>query len=170
MEDTELPQSVGEKELSPNPLTPTQDDLCTRMDSLHNLHGLKSKPSDMFRGAVFASDEKKQINPDWLAQAANSLRDILYPFNGKENPKRGEALKQFGSINADSEELGRVFGYLTELAHHGNGKGNIDYGSYTAERFKELMGKFEIAMSEALARQSDVHDEIDSLFNDDNQI
>ncbi len=166
MEDQGLPKPVGEMSVSPSKLKPPQEDLCVRMDSLHSYHRLKSKPSDMFKGAVFASHERMRNNPDWLAQAANSLRDIIYPFNGKKAPKQEKALEEFGSINTSNDKLRQVFGTLTQLAHHGNGKGNLDYENYSIQQFEKLVEDFESAMSTVLIRQPDVHAEIDSLFED----
>lgn len=80
MEDKSLPQPVGGGQLPPSSLTPKQEDLCKRMDKLHARYGLKVKPSDMFKGAIFAARIECRSNPDWVAQAANSLREILYPF------------------------------------------------------------------------------------------
>ena len=58
-------------------LTPEQEELCRRMDELHALNQLQTKPSDMYRGAL--SVIRDENNPDRIAQAALSLREILYP-------------------------------------------------------------------------------------------
>ena len=68
MEDELLPQSIGEIELPPVSLLPEQEELCRRLDDLHNQYGLKALPSNMFRGAVFAArTECRRGNPDWLS-------------------------------------------------------------------------------------------------------
>ena len=167
MEDHALPESIGTSAPVPAPLTPKQEELCARLDELHARHGLKAKPSDMFRGAVFVARTEYRSNPDWIAQAANSLRDILYPF-GKEAPNKEEALRQYGSVRVDpkfTEEVGRLLGSLTELAHHGNGRGSsVNYTAFTPVEFERSLVDFERIMFDVLARQVDVHKEIDDLL------
>lgn len=168
----QLPQQLaGSEDLLPPPnLTPEQEDLCIRMDELHVLNGLKTKPSDMFRGAVFVSKTYLRNNPDWVAQAANSLRDILYPFNGNKFANKEEALKQYGSVHANqpgfAQEVGRVLGSLTELAHHGNGKGkSVDFSTFKPTDFENLVADFERVMGDVLLRQVDIHQEVDSILS-----
>ena len=79
MTEEPLQTSVGSTSLTPVRLTPEQEDLCKRMDELHALDQLQAKPSDMFRGALSVIEDKN--NPDRIAQAAHSLREILYPHN-----------------------------------------------------------------------------------------
>lgn len=164
MNDTDA-QSVGRMDLPPPSLNSTQEELCERLDELHTLHGLlKAKPSDMFRGAVFASQLQVRANPDWIPQTANSLREILYPFGNEGIPNKEEALRRYGSVRVD-EEVGRVFGALTELTHHGNSRGSsVDFLTYTAATFERLLADFERVMRAALSRQLDVHAEIDDIF------
>lgn len=160
------PQPGREKLLSPILLTTKQEDICRRLDDWHNKYGLKIKPSDMFRGALYTIRAECRSNPDWIAQAANSLRDILYPF-GKDIPNKEKALKEYGSVKADesfTQELGRVFGILTELAHHGNGCGSVDYSTYTVADFEKLVVDFERIMDDVLSKQIDVHKNIDSII------
>ena len=71
---------VGDTPLPPARLTSEQEDLCSRLDELYQPYDLHVRPSEMFRGAVFASRAECRNNPDWIAQAAHSLREILYPI------------------------------------------------------------------------------------------
>jgi hypothetical protein len=167
--DNQLPQSVGESLVSPVVLSPEQEDLCQRLDDFHARNGLKTKPSNMFRGAVFVSQTFLRNNQDWIAQAANSLRDILYPFNGNNTPNKEEALRQYGSAKAEqpgfANEVGRVLGSLTELAHHGNGRGSsVDFSTFSPTDFENLISEFERVMGDVLLRQIDVHHEVDSIL------
>lgn len=70
----------GDTPLPPVRLTPQQEDLCRRLDELYQPYDLHVRPSDMFRGAVFASRAECRNNSDWIAQAAHSLREILAPI------------------------------------------------------------------------------------------
>lgn len=172
--DASLPQAIGESVVEPVVLSPEQEDLCKRLDDLHMRNGLKAKPSDMFRGAIFVARTQLRNNPDWVAQAANSLRDILYPFGNSNVPNKEEALRQYGSVRADkpgfAQEVGRVLGSLTELAHHGNSRGNsVDFSTYTPTDFENLIADFERVMSDVLLRQIDIHQYVDSLLTLDPQ-
>lgn len=172
--DNILPQSIGEIVIEPIVLSADQEDLCSRLDDLHMINGLKGKPSDMFRGALFVARTQLRNNPDWIAQAANSLRDILYPYGKSGIPNQKEALKSYGSVHAGKpgfiQEVGRVFGSLTELAHHGNSKGNsIDCETHSPTDFQNLIADFERVMGDVLLRQIDIHQEVDNLLSLDPQ-
>ncbi len=168
MAEEKIPQSAGDNLLSPISLTPKQEELCKKLDEFHASHGLKTKPSEMFRGALFASRTELRANPDWVSQAANSLREILYPF-GNGAPNKTEALKAYGSVRAATptvSEVGRLFGSFTELAHHGNSRGNsIDFDTFEHTNFEQLVADFETAMLEVMARQLDIHQEIDAILS-----
>ncbi len=166
--DEILPESVGENQIGPVHLTSEQEELCDRLDLWHTRYGLSTKPSDMFRGAIFVSRTAQRQNPDWVAQSAHSLRDILYPF-GSIAPNRKEALKQNGSVFGNNQpfidEFGRIYGTLTELAHHGNGRGrSVDFSTFKATDFEKIIADFERIMRDALLRQLDVHSEIDAML------
>lgn len=94
MEDKALPKSYGEKVPPPIPF-PEIDELCKRLDAFCEASGveLKSRPSLLFRGALYALRHKE--NPDWMAQTAHSLREILYLFKG--NPGWHNAFMAYGS-------------------------------------------------------------------------
>ena len=170
MDNQQLPQSIGVSILPPSSPTPSQEELCRRLDELHTQHRLKTKPSDMFRGAVFATKAELRANPDWVSQAAHSLREILYPFGAVEGvPNQKKALEAFGSVRTDGKltsEVGRIYGSFSELAHHGNCRGNsIDFTTFKPVDFEKLLADFERVMLDVLARQVDVHNEIDELFS-----
>lgn len=176
MEDKSLPQPVGGSPLPPPSLTPEQNDLCKRLDDLYAQYDLKAKPSDMFRGAVFVARIECQSNPDWVAQAANSLREILYPFFSNHVPdkvvtdKKGKAFKKYGSVLVDDDfdqDIGKIYGQLNDLAHHGNTSTNKNFITFTITNFEELLSAFERVMCDALTRQIDIHQEIDRILRND---
>jgi len=175
MDDKSLPQSIGEKVLQPVRLTDEQEDLCKRLDEWHERGGLKIKPSDMFRGAVFAIRKECESNPDHIAQAANSLREILYPFQSphvkKVSNKKVKALKSFGSVMVDENfyngKVEPLWGQLNDIAHHGvNPKWykNFDFSSFNNTEFEKLLAEFEKVMNIALTRQLDVHQMLDEVL------
>jgi hypothetical protein len=157
--------------IEPRPLKEEQENLCQRLDEWYERYDLKIKPSDMYKGALFAMRPECRNNPDWMAQSAHSLRDILYPFGDNNVPKKEEALKEYGSVRATevfTQEVGRIFGTLTELSHHGNGRGNsINLETFLETDFEQIVSDFERIMTDALTRQIDVHAEIDDILNID---
>jgi len=172
IEDKALPESLGEDILPPVQPSDKQEELCKRLDDFHVRHGLKTRPSDMLRGAVFVSQRNLRNNPDWIAQAANSLREILYPFYSREvnnvPTNKEEILKEYGSVKFSEElieKMGRMWGALNGLTHHGNvERNNIDFSKFTSSDFENLLGNFESIMLDVLARQIDIHKEVDEVL------
>ncbi len=160
MPDESLPPPIGA-----TPLSPEQQDLCRRLDEWHEPYGLQVKPSKMFEGAIFAIRPEYQSNPDRIAQAAHSLREILYPFQSKE-----EALREYGSVHVDKafrDKIGRVYGQLSDLAHHGGKSTNLDFLNFTISDFERLLADFVRVMQQALTRQMDIHEEIEQVLSVD---
>lgn len=174
MKDEPLPQPVGSNPLPPVILTPEQEELCRRLDDLHNQHGLKASPSDMFRGAIYAARSECRSNTDWISQAANSLREILYPFWSRQvtsvSEKKVDAFKKYGSVYVDAndiDELSRVYGALNDVAHHGSESRVVDFSTFTFADFQNLTLAFEKCMRIALTRQTDIHKEMDRILGAD---
>ena len=168
MADELLPQATGNKSSNPVRLTPEQEDLCRRMDELHALDQLQAMPSDMFRGALTVIGDEN--NPDRIAQAAHSLREILYPIlTGRVRRSLGarkQPFESYGSVFLDVG-LGKIFGDLTELAHHGVTSDKLDFQNFSASDFDNLMKDFESTMQAALIRPLDVHRSIDHFLSGD---
>lgn len=165
MADELLPQLTGEGSLPPVRLTPEQEELCRRLDELYDPYNLHVRPSDMFRGAIFASRAECRSNPDWIAQAAHSLREILYPIWSPEHKeivdKKKTVFEKYGSVSVDDRSInavGSVYGRLSDLAHH-------DRNASMSSDFEQLLAEFERAMGQALTRQLDLHGEIDELVS-----
>lgn len=156
--------------LEPIILSPEQEDLFGRLDDLHEKYSLKAKPSDMFKGALFAAREECRSNPDWIAQAANSLREILYPFWSKHvdgvADRKTDVFKKYGSVKIDEtliENVGRTYGLLNDLSHHG-ATSTIDFTKFGANDFNNILAEFEEIMKKALTCQIDIHKEIDEIL------
>ena len=160
MADELLPQPIGDTSLTPVRLTPEQEELCRRLDELHALNQFQAKPSDMFRGALSVIEDEN--NPDRIAQAAHSLREILYPIKIGQVRK---ALEKYGSVFLDVD-LGRIYGRLNYLAHHGVTSTKLDFSSVTRTDFDELVEAFETSMQRALIRPIEAHRIIDQFLSD----
>jgi hypothetical protein len=172
--DDSILRPIGSSPIEPIQLSQEQIDLCQRLDDLQERSGVgmkvKVKFSDMFLGALFVSQPQLRKNPDWIPQAANSLREILYHFRNKEGKEK--AFRQYGSVHGDKdgflEKSKSVENDTHELAHHGNGREkNIDILAYTASDFEELLEEFQKVMKELLSMQIDVHNEFDAILSID---
>jgi hypothetical protein len=155
MSDQFLPDQVGENLLNPPLLSPEQEELCRRLDELYKTSNLEESPSDMFRGAIFAARVELRSNPDWMAQSAHSLREILYQFKKKKK----KAFERFGSVTTDEAEFNetlRVYGLMTAVAHHKL--------KLSETEFQRLFAQYQSVLRGALTRQTDIHAEIDKFF------
>lgn len=171
MSDPNQQNPVPVSRMEPPVLTPEQEDLCARLDELHAKNGLGSKPSDMFRGALVAAyPEMQKVNLDWAAQAAHSLREILYTFNSKVKGEVGieAAFEKAGAVRIAEEkkELYTIYNQITDLAHHrhpandGSGLGKFDEAD-----FRAMLDSFMRAAARALSRQLDVHEDVDTFVS-----
>ena len=138
------------------------------MDELHALDQLQAKPSDMFLGALTAIEDEN--NPDRIAQAAHSLREILYPMMSgrvrKSLGARGNPFERYGSMFLEVG-LGKIFGDLNDLAHHGVTSNKLDFLNFTKSDFDSLLKDFESTMQTALIRPTDAHRRIDHFLSGD---
>jgi len=154
--------------LSPIKLTPEQEELYRRLYSFNQrtIHG--QDLSNIFRGAIFAIREECRSNPDWMAQSAHSMREILYLFKSKKTKGKKyegnwiDAFRFFGSITIEEEEkfqehVGGVYTKISKIAHH---------QLVSTEEYERLIEEYQEALLWALTRQVDVHKEIDSFFSE----
>ena len=174
MEPSDSTLPINPRIEEPIALSEKQKELCRRLDDLHGQYeGLKALPSSMFKGALFLLHKESNKNPDWMSQAAHSLREVLYPIQSDRIPAvsgNGEAVfKEFGSVRVKPEvlqEVQRVYGLLNDLAHHGcNAKSGVDVSAYTKNEFENLLDDFERAMLTILDRQIDIHMQLDDLLS-----
>ena len=134
----------------------------------------------MFRGALYTIHPSHRANnPDWMAQAAHSLRDVLYPFYGRGASIKGEdAFVQYGAagnIDALAKEVRKYFGFLTSVAHHNWDEAssnpiakalNVSGTRADVEIFQDVVFWFENILYRVLRRQLDAHVEIDKFIAD----
>ena len=158
MTNESLPQPTGTTPLPPPSLSPEQQDLCRRLDNWHEPYELQVKPSKMFEGAIFAIRPECRNNPDMIAQAAHSLREIIYPFWSRQvksvSDKKRNALKKYGSVFVDEEAVRKVYKQLNNLAHHRS----------TSTNFEQVIADFVRVMRHALTRQIDIHQKMDRIL------
>lgn len=167
MNDDLLPKAVGESLEQPVAKASPQEELAARIDALFAMKGRTEHPSEWLTGAVFVSQNKLRSNPDWVAQAAHSLREILYrlcsPRMGGGKDDIREILTEFGSaqdIEISITEMNEMYAKLCKIAHHEKKIEEINEGD-----FENLLAAFERVMNGALERQLDVYEEIDEVLN-----
>lgn len=163
MNDEVLASLAGEGPLPPITLSPQQKELCTRLDELYSLFKSKAKPSDMFQGALFAMRIACQNNSDRIAQAAHSLREILYPIYDNADdtvPYKGKAFENYGSVsinNTSMQAVNEIYGELNKLAHHKITASGPDF-------LNDTLSHFERILLNVTTRQIDLHNEIDQIL------
>ena len=177
MEDKSLPQSVGE--ISSEPIYfPRKDEVCKRLDEFYKSSGVQKDilPSSLFEGALYAMRRGyRDNNPDWMAQVAHSLREILYQFR-TVNKKWVIELNRYGSTydkKKRTEDIARYYNLITNIAHHnlkeakkspiiGGSKNNpVDV---TPDIFEKIVFQFGDIIFAVLRKQIDAHNEIDKIL------
>lgn len=181
-EKTMIEQSI------PFSLTERQKRICCFLDALSAKNQFwKVPPSILFKGALYVSyPSHRGGNPDWMAQAAHSLRDITYGV--PKTPKRVVVIKNI--ISRYQEEidvaerasllLSEIYEVLTDIAHHFNEKGSLDDSRKHLERvgvifsssglvvdetcFEEILKKLEEAWEMSLPSQLRVFTLIDNFL------
>jgi len=152
----DLPKFEENRMLPPIKLTPQQEELCRRLDSLNQMAIQGQKLSMMFRGAIYGTREECRSNPDWIAQSAHSFREILFPWRTKEK----EAFRSYGSVTVEEETsqnaLGTVYNKMTRVAHH---------EPISVDDYEKLIENFQRVLLRALDRQVDIHDQIDRFLS-----
>lgn len=161
-------------------LTEKQKKLCDRLDQFYASQKYNvSSPSEMFRGALYAMQPQNRVyNSDWMAQAAHSLREILYPL---KDFSKGTEFKTFGitdNVDYHAEKVKWYYGFVSNIAHHKPeeaGKSPL----VTKEKrkpepisdtlFEKVVAGFENILFEILRRQIDVHAEIDVVLQTNNK-
>lgn len=158
-----LPEFEVGSILPPIKLTRQQEELCRRLDALNRRTIQGKELSKMLTGAIYATREECRSNPDWMAQSAHSLREILYQFKSKKHKiKWVDAFNAFGSVTSEDEKfkeiVGRVNNKITAVAHH--------QLELTIEDYQKLIEDYQRVLLWALDRQVDVHEQIDKFLSE----
>jgi hypothetical protein len=153
--------------LPPTRLTPQQKEICKRLFSFTQRTLHEQDLSKIFRGAIFATREVCRSNPDWMAQSAHSLREILYLFDYKKTKKKYDgkwidAFRHYGSVTIEEKEFREFFrqvdGKITAVAHH--------QLFLSIEEYEQLLEEYQSVLMRSLDRQVDVHNQIDKFLSE----
>lgn len=84
----------------PENLDPKQKSLCKNLDALNNIYSFcgNKNPSELYQGAIFAMRKGNQGNSDWMAQAAHSLRDIIFGVKGDGSSEEDKKNRLFRKL------------------------------------------------------------------------
>lgn len=179
MKDENLPQPTGD-EISEPIYFPRKNEVCRRLDDFYKSTRVQKKalPSSMFLGALYVMQkESKENNPDWMSQAAHSLREIFY----KLGLDYTSAFKDYGSIYDEDigiQKFGQYKNLIVNIAHHNleeASKSPLVGGSkgaplkITPEIFERIILQFGDIIFAALRRQVDAHREIDEILKTGSQ-
>ena len=134
------------------PVVPGEEinDLCAIVDNFYSKYPKqhkRQKPSDLIKGAFYAMRPECRSNTDWMSQAANSARDVLYPLFSKEVDNinlirlfKKYAINQNNQLNTKNREffstfraLDKIYRQLSDLTHHGT-----DLKGFTQKQFLDL--------------------------------
>ncbi len=177
-------------------LTDRQKRLCRHLDALNRIENFcpNASPSELFRSALYLTQtSNKVLNPDWMAQAAHSLREIMYNIGSikKSTDDRNQHRRnQIGKVlevwqkEARAAELARILNnfhnIFTNIAHHSHETQSrkdtkkklkelgftvvVSGRLITDAIFEQLIDSLEKAWSESFPRQLTIHEKIDSLL------
>ncbi len=154
--------SYGDFRLPPVVPGPEVEDLCNKVDNFYKNYPKqhkKQKASELIEGAFYAARSECRSNLDWMSQAANSLRGVLYPLFSNQISKNN-LIKLFRKYVMDKyhcskiqnkefirtfNELDRIYKQLNDLSHHGtelNGFTEKQYLNFSENDFGNLLGDF----------------------------
>jgi len=165
--------SYGDTTLPPVDLGPEVVDLCNKIDSFYSNYPKQHKgrkTSDLIKGAFYAARPECRSNPDWMSQAAHSLREILYPlvskkisqtnlinlalkYSNDENLK--DKIKNEEFINT-FQRLDVLYKKFSDIAHHGielKCFSEKEFKSLSDKKFEDLLYEFIVILKKSLTLQ-----------------
>lgn len=155
------------------PVVPNSEvtDLCRLLDDFYKTYPSqhkRQKASDLVKGAFYAARPECRSNPDWMSQAANSARDVLYPlfsseFSGINLVKlfTKYAVSKKGDINNKEfietfTRLDEIYKKLTDITHHGTKLrvfNEKQYLGFSDNDVEELLEEFALNLKRAFSLQ-----------------
>lgn len=190
-----MPEEINIPQEQPFPLNEKQRWLCKHLDSLNLIQNFcpYAKPSDLLYSALHLSKTKpRTLNPDWMAHAAHSLREIMYnigPYQktqDRDGTRRALIEKIFKvyqeeeKISAFAYSLNSLHIIFTRIAHHAQEHKDRDdtvkklahlgilpvaQGPLITDAiFEQLIALLENIWAESLPQQISIHKKVDTLL------
>jgi len=177
--------------LSPVEIPPKYIDFLNNLDVFFSSYEKKSpkqKMSDIVKGAFFAMRSECRNNPDWMSQASNSLREIIYPLISTDSVHNTirvfyRSIKEISKLSPDSfsEQVNsesfvsdfvmvdKMYQRLSDLTHHGvsvRGFESIDkFIEFTENDYNKLVDDYINLMNRIVTiQQIYVHSFIDYII------
>jgi hypothetical protein len=184
MKNIEKTQAISSNIGQDNELLEFRDyELMSKLDSLkgNNSH---IKYSDIYLGGIQALRENNRINnPDWMAQSANSFREILYIFSSNKEKLRivdNHYEKYFTKEESEkySKYIKTLYGLFTDIAHHFCSRNNLDKTIKINENFAinlkdlneesyfEIIRLYKQYLNLLIATAVEIHERIDKCIKD----
>jgi hypothetical protein len=162
--------------------------LCEKIDVFYSNYAVQyknKKASDLIKGIFYAIRPECRTNSDWMSQAANSAREVLYPLLGENISKENliRLLKRYTDENrtikiqdnnllSTFESLNQIYRKLSDLTHHGTDLhcfSEEEYSKFTEKDFEALIYDFSTVLKKILElQQIFVHNLIDCIFQSKN--
>jgi hypothetical protein len=161
-------------------LTSKQKEICRRLDGFYvSIHAFKPNimPSEIYVGALYVISTRNFGNFDWMAQAAHSLRELLYSFyleykrkEDKDKKKKKYLIeKNFIFTEELFDKVNSCYCKITDIAHHFTDPLNYtkhEILHFNEAAFLELVEEYENLLYHLLTQPIDAFVEIDNmLFN-----
>lgn len=178
--------SYGTLILPPVVPEPEVKDLCDKIDGFYSGYSKqhkRQKASDLIMGAFYAIRLECRSNPDWMSQAANSARDVLYPLFAKGTNTNNliKLFKKYAESKQDRlkiknkefvktfESLDKIYKKLSDLTHHGTelkGFSEKQFTGLTEKSFQKLLEDFISVLGKAFRfQQIYIHTIIDLIVS-----
>ena len=182
MQDQPIPIANGNSILPPIDPGPEVKELCNKIDGFYRKHPTQQhkipKAFDLITGAFYAMRSECRTNPDWMSQAANSAREILYYLS--ENARKTLYSRSEDNVREYAETidpnnidtLETIYNKLTDLTHHGTAPKSFsekEFDAFSDSAFETLMKKYICLLGSAFSiQQSSVLTIIDGIVQNEN--
>lgn len=154
-------------------LTPKQEELCRKFEDLHQWAGLtrqtqQATPTEMFKGALYLHQRGRGDSPDWIAQAAHSLREMLYPFRSRSGgqkvvPKcKFKFYQRLMKKSPVASRMRNLWSRLNVFAHHYRRKQlpkNIE------QEFEGLFAEFQLVTHQISSASTEMYEILDPILS-----
>jgi len=124
----------------------TDQNLISKLDSLKTKSTLNRKYSEIYNGGVYAlREQNRHENPDWMAQSANSFREILFILQRTEskgfeillNDHLAKSLTP-QEVNEHRSYMTDLYGLFSDLTHHFSDVPDVTTKKYRIDKVLEI--------------------------------
>ena len=147
----------------PVQLTEWQINLCKKLKDFYDMNSIQfsKSPEEMFQGCLFLLEDECENNPDRIAQAAHSLREMLHSFLRQNKGENREKIRLYGAVHEVEEiqnKAASLYDRLSKIAHHSH-----DTNMVSAVDLKDVVAEFE-QFVDMLKTQPEQNKEIDKIL------